>query len=56
VTDGGGGGGGGGIHGFMIRLEFRAIIGPLIDADTGKINSAQEGDFPFHSRFTLKMY
>jgi len=37
VTDGGGGGGGGnGIHGLMIRLEFRAIIGPLIDVDTGK--------------------
>jgi hypothetical protein len=34
VTDGGNDGDG--IHGFMIRLEFRAIIGPLTDVDAGK--------------------
>lgn len=54
MTDGGGGGNG--IHDLMIRLEFRAIIGPLIDVDTGKINTAQDGDLLFHSRNTLKMY
>jgi hypothetical protein len=54
VTDSGGGGDGDGNHGFMIRLEFRVTIRPLTDVDTGKkINTAQEGDLPFHGRNVL---
>jgi hypothetical protein len=61
VTDGGGDGDGDDvgdgdgdrIHGFMIHHEFRATIGPFVDADTGKNKYNTRRRSPFHSINTL---
>jgi len=41
---------------YMFRHKLQTIIGPTINADTGKLYAAYEGDIHFHVKNILQIY